>query len=284
MLLLFLLMFSGKFSDQENAWRAEREASMKSENSWLTIVGLYWLEEGPNRFGTDSDIEIVLPTHSTVAHAGIFTYRDGKVTYKMNRAQRMMVDGKIRNEGELALGEIASHNHLRMFLIERGGRIALRVRDLRARNFVDFKELDFYRPKEKYVVDAVFEPYDQVKTIQISTIIQTEIELLVPGVLKFEYRGKSYEILPTLETMEDKQFFIMLKDQTSGATTYGGGRYMYVPRPEGQTLKLNFNRAYNPPCAYTDHATCPLPPPENWLDFPIEAGERLYKRPGSSDH
>jgi len=278
MLLFFLLMFTDTFTENEYEWRAEREASMKSENSWLTIVGLYWLEEGPNRFGTDTDLEIVLPTHSTVAHAGTFTYRNGKVTYKMNRAQRMVVDGKIRNDGELALGEIAGHNHLRMFLIERGGRIALRVRDLRARNFVDFKELDFYRPKSKYAVNATYEPYDQPKTITIATIINTEIELLVPGILKFEYRGKSYELLPTVETLEDEEFFIMLKDQTSGATTYGGGRYMYVPRPEGDSLVLNFNRAYNPPCAYTDHATCPLPPTENWLDFPIEAGERIYKK------
>lgn len=280
MLLFFLLLWGDAFVDGENTWRKEREMAMKSEDSWLTITGLYWLQEGPNRFGTDPKLEIVLPPHATVAHAGTFTYRDGKVTYKLNRAQRATVDGKYQPEGSLALGQVLHHNHLRFFLIERGDRIALRIRDLRARHFLNFKNLEFYRPKERYVVDATFEPYEQMETITLGTVIGTEIELLVPGILKFEYRGKSYELTPTISTEEDAEFFIMLKDQTSGSTTYGGGRYMYVPRPkDGNTqVKLNFNRAYNMPCAYTDYATCPLPPESNWLKFPVEAGERLYKK------
>lgn len=280
MLLLVLLMMFDSFSDAETTWRQEREASMKAESSWLNVSGLFWLEEGPNRFGTKTDLEIVLPKHSTVAHAGTFTYRNGKVTYKMNRAQRASINKTTQNEGTLAMDEVLHHNHLRMFLIERGGKLGLRVRDLRAPNFVKFEKLEFYRPKKKYVIEARYEPYDLPKKLEVSTVIDTEIEYIVPGVLTFDYRGKSYEILPTITSENDEQFFIMLKDQTSGSTTYGSGRYMYVPRPkEGeQTVTLNFNRVYNPPCAYTDYATCPLPPAENWLKLPIEAGERLYKR------
>lgn len=279
MLLLLLLLMSDSFTDDENAWREKREMTMKSEDSWLTVSGLYWLEEGPNRFGTDSQLEIELPPFSTVGHAGTFTYRDGQLTYKMNRAQRATINGKVQNEGVLEEGEILAHNHLRFFTIQRGGKLGLRIRDLRAKNYLNFNQLEFYRPKEQYVIQAVFEPYDQPTTIAISTVIDTEIEMIVPGVLKFEYRGNSYEILPTLESEDATEFFIMIKDQTSGSTTYGAGRFMYVPRPtEDNLVTLNFNRAYNPPCAYTDFATCPLPPAENWLQFPIEAGERNYKK------
>lgn len=279
MLLFLFLMFNDPFVDGENQWRQEREMSMKAEDSWLTVAGLYWLEEGPNRFGTDEKLEIVLPPHASVAHAGTFTYRDGKVNYHMNRAQRAQIDGKSAPKGTLEMGQILQHNHIKFFLIERGGKLALRIRDLRARPFLEFEKLEFYRPRKRYVVEATFEPYDQPDKLTVSTVIDTELEYIVPGKLKFEYRGKNYEILPTIYNESDTEFFIMFKDQTSGSTTYDAGRYMYVPRPQaGEKVTINFNRAYNPPCAYTDYATCPLPPAENWLQFPVEAGERIYKR------
>ncbi len=265
------------FKKIEMTWRAEREKSMKADDSWLNIVGLFWLKEGPNPFGSKYDLRISLPRHTTVENTGVFYFENGKVRYEMNRGQRALVDGEPRNKGNLALGEILAHNHLRMFLIERGGKTALRVRDLRARNFINFASLNFYRPKKKYLLEGVYDPYPEPEKIKITTVISTEIELIVPGIIHFELEGQSLELIPTLESTEDEEYMIMFQDKTSGSTTYSGGRFLYVPRPgEDGKVVLNFNRAVNPPCAYTVYATCPLPPAENWMDVAVEAGERTY--------
>lgn len=280
LVFLMLLCFfkdGDSFSKSEKEWRAERVESMKSDSSWLTVIGLYWLVEGENGFGTRKDQQVVLPVHSTVERAGVFTLRDGKVHFKMARAQRALLEDKPLMEGELLLGQVLTHNHLRMFLLERGGKLALRVRDLRSPGFLEFEALSFFKPKDKYVVDAQFEAYDEPQTLSISTIINTEIELLVPGKLKFTLKGKEMELFPTLGTLEDEQFFIMFKDETSAVSTYGGGRFLYMPKPIDGKVTLNFNRAINPPCAYTNYATCPIPPERNWLNLSIEAGERVYK-------
>ena len=274
--LLLLLLQTDDLKETELQWRAEREESMKADNSWLNLVGLFWLKEGPNPFGSRPDLRIALPPYSTVEVAGTLYLEGGKVRYEMARGQRATVDGTFQNEGDLATGQILAHNHLRMFIIERGGKIALRVRDLRARNFVEFEKLDFYRPKEEYVVVADYEAFEEPKTIKITTVISTEIELIVPGVARFQLGDKLLQLIPTLETAEDEEYFFMFQDQTSGTTTYSGGRFLYTAPPKDGKITLDFNRAINPPCGYTVYATCPLPPAENWLDVAIEAGERIY--------
>lgn len=285
LLLLTLLSFSDekKFPEVEKEWREAREERMKSDTSWLNVVGLFWLEEGENTFGTSPDTKFVLPPHTTVERAGSFFLEDGKVRYKMSRGQRATIDDETRNEGTLELDQILHHNHLRMFILERGGKIALRVRDLRTKNFTGFEKLAFFRANKKYSVEATFEPYEEPETVIIPTVVNTELEMLVPGELKFKLKGKDYSLKPTLSTLEDEEYFIMFKDKTSGEKTYGGGRFLYVPRPVDGKVTLNFNRSINPPCGYTDFATCPIPPDENALDVSIEAGERLYKRE-DADH
>lgn len=274
--LLFMLWDSTEFKASEVEWRIQREEKMKASDSWLNLVGLFWLKEGTNPFGSDPSLRIALPRYSTVNKAGEFFLENGKVRYRMARGQRATVNGELRNEGELAMGEVLEHNHLRMFLIERGGKTAIRARDLRAKKFVSFQSLDFYSPKPKYLVEATYEPYDQPQVLKVSTVISTEIELLVPGVIHFELGGKKLDLIPTLETPDDEKLFIMFQDQTSGTTTYSGGRFLYADLPVDGKVTLNFNRAINPPCGYTVYATCPLPPAENWLEVSIEAGERVY--------
>lgn len=266
------------FKEVELKWRADHEASMKEEDSWLNLVGLFFLKEGPNPFGTSMDLRISLPLHSTVDHAGVFYLENGKVRYEMARAQRAVINGESVPEGPLPVGEVLSHNHLRMFIIERDGRVALRVRDLRARDFMDFDSLNFYRPKKKYVIEGTFKPFDPPKDITVMTVISSELNLLVPGVIQFEFNGQQLELYPTIESLEDEQYLVMFQDKTSGTTTYSGGRFLYIDPPdENGKVTLNFNRAVNPPCAYTVYATCPLPPSENWLNVPLEAGERNYQ-------
>ncbi len=267
-----------EFKKAEAVWRAERAASFKAPDSWLNLVGLFWLQEGPNPFGASYDLRIVLPKHSTVSKAGVFYLENGKARYEFARAQRALLNGEAMTKGALEVGDEVAHNHLRFYLIERGGKLAIRARDLRAKNFKAFEGLSFYPAEPKYSVEAEFVPYDPPKSITITTVVSTELQMTVPGVFRFELMGKQLELIPTLPNPEDEKYFIMFQDQTSGTTTYSGGRFMYVSKPVDGKATLNFNRAYNPPCAYTNYATCPLPPSENWLDAPIEVGERIYAK------
>jgi len=277
--LCLLLLTDMKYDkDAEEAWRAEREASMRAEDSWMNLAGLFWLEEGSHRFGTGEDMDIVLPRHATVPFAGTLTVNgDGTVDYRMNRGQRAVMKEKTVNEGTLQVGDVLAHNNLRMILLERGDRLALRLRDLRTKTFTEFESLDFYSPRRKYFLEARFVPFEEPEEMQIATVVGTEITYYVPGRIEFTLDGQEMSLLPTLSSLDDERFWIMFKDQTAGRTTYGAGRFLYADRPnENNEMILNFNRAYNPPCAYSAYATCPLPPGENWLTVEIEAGERRY--------
>lgn len=264
------------FREAEQAWREARAESMRAETSWLNLVGLFWLEDGPNPFGSDPSLRFALPPHSTVARAGTFYLEDGRVRYDMNRGQRAVIDGETRNQGVLEEGQVLAHNHLRMFVIERDGRLAVRARDLRLDKFLDFNGLEFYRIKPEYAIEAEYIAYDEPKELDITTVISSQIQLIVPGEFRFQLHGKQLTLIPTVESVDDEEYFIMFQDETSGETTYSGGRFMYVDKPVDGKAVLNFNRAYNPPCAYTPYATCPLPPAQNWLAVPVEAGERKY--------
>ena len=273
---VLLSVTDGGFEEAENKWRIEREASMTSETSWLNLAGLFWLEDGENRFGTAPDGNIVLPPHATVPHAGSFFLDQGKVSFKMARGQRGIMGEKTANQGTLGFDDVLAHNHLRFLLIERADRLAIRVRNLRAPEMASHKALDFYEVSEKHAIQAVFVPYEEPKQISVNTVINSEQDYFVPGVIQFTMDGRNFELLPTIHSLDADQFFIMFKDETSGNTTYPAGRFLYAPIPVDGKLTLNFNRAINPPCAYTAYATCPLPPGENWLPVPIEAGERNY--------
>lgn len=280
--LLFYLMLPNEtpaFEQAELKWRSDHEQQMKSDNSWLNLVGLFWLQEGANTFGTSPEADFVLPRHATVLNAGTFFLENGAVRYEMARGQRAVIDGEASGSGPLPMDKVMQHNHMRFFLIKRGDRLAVRIRDLRAGEFLNFQSLNYYSPKPELIINATYEPYESPQMLRIGTVIGTEIELIVPGVITFALDGAEISLLPTLESEEDDQFFLMFKDQTSGATTYSGGRYLYTDLPVDGKVTLNFNRTINPPCAYTPYATCPLPPAENWMNIAIEAGERTYSKP-----
>lgn len=275
---LSLFLICGSFEEQEMAWREARDARLRSpEESWLNVVGFFWLKPGENRFGNSEAMDIVLPPHSTVAHAGsIFLEDHGTVRYEMNLAQKAVVDGNIQNKGELAWESeptVIHHNALRLYVIERGGKLAVRVRDLRASAFLDFKGLEYYDPDPAYVVQATFETFDEPRSLTINTVIDTEEEMRVPGRIVFRLFEQEHELLP-FQAAEGDELFIVFKDLTAGEQTYPGGRFLYADPPVDGKVILNFNRAFNPPCSLTPFATCPLPPLENGLNIPVDAGER----------
>lgn len=271
------------FVKAELEWREARDQSMRSPTSWLTIAGLYWLDEGENTFGTDPENKFRLPEGSGPPFAGKFILHDEKVKVVSSAGSVLRSEGKTIEEMVLKSDktgkpDIIDLNDLRMWVIERGGRLAIRLRDLNAPRYKNYSGLEFFPPRKKYHIKADLVLYNPPKTVTLGTAIGTETNMVSLGVVKFLLNGKEYRLDAFEEEPGSKTLFIVFKDETSGKETYGASRFMEVHLLDDGSLDLNFNRAYNPPCAYTPHATCPLPPPQNILPVRIEAGEKMYQK------
>jgi uncharacterized protein len=262
------------FNDDETRWRATRLKSLTKEDGWLSLVGLDWLHEGAN--------DVKLPsTPPVVAHV---TLTGAKATLQPDPA--LTVDGKavaapieLKDDAD-ATPTVVHAGSLTFLFIKRadknGERYALRVKDPNSESRKNFKGLDYFSADATYRVEARFEPYNPPKKLAITNVLGMVSDETSPGVLVFSLDGKEYRIEPILEQGE-KDLFIIFRDATSGQETYGAARYLYAhpPGPDGKTI-VDFNHAYNPPCAFTPYATCPLPPPQNRLPIRIEAGEKKY--------
>jgi uncharacterized protein (DUF1684 family) len=271
------------FVAAEREWRGERDRRMREPTSWLTIAGLFWLEECDNTFGSAADNDIILPEHSAPDKAGVFVMERGSVAVIAEEGAGIMcndtaVTVKTLRSDAAAEPDVLALGRLRLWIIERGGRLAVRMRDLEAERFRDYRGLRFYPPKEEYIIPATFVPYPEPKLITLATVVGTEAEVRSPGYLQFEIDGSELRLDVFGEDANANQFSLIFKDETSGDETYGACRFMSVAADSTGRFELNFNRAYNPPCAYTPYATCPLPPPQNDLPVRIEAGEKRYMK------
>jgi uncharacterized protein (DUF1684 family) len=258
-------------------WRQDRETRLKSDTGWLTVSGLFWLKEGPNRFGSNRDNDLVLPAGAP-GLAGVFELKGDQVTVKIQSGATVTSAGEAITElemkpdsaGEPTLGDLS------MFVIERGGKYAIRLKDKNSRRRKDFTGLSWYPVKPGYRITASFQEYDPAKSISIPNILGQTEKLPSPGFVTFKLHGKKVRLEPVLEDPDAKELFLIFKDKTSGVTTYPAGRFLYVDLPVEGKIVLDFNKAYNPPCAFTPYATCPLPPAQNRMDVSIEAGELNY--------
>ncbi len=241
-------------------WRQAREASLKGH--WLQVAGLFWLHEGTNRFGTGAANDIVLPDGP--ARAGSFDLRNGKVTLSADgRARTMAPDS----------ADTARVGRLSLFVIARGGRFGIRMKDPESRYLREFHGLDYFPLSEAYRITARF--VAEPRKIPILNVLGQTEQSSCPGYVVFRLGGSEYRLYPIQEPGA-KQLFYIFRDQTAGRETYGAGRFLDSDLPRDGHVVLDFNRAYNPPCAFTDYATCPLPPKDNHLAVRIEAGEKKY--------
>jgi uncharacterized protein (DUF1684 family) len=265
--LLFLavaaLLTAGDYASEIAAWRKAREAALKAEGGWLSLAGLFWLHEGENRFGRDPSNDIVLPDGPP--HAGFFRLHQGTVTVTMDGATR-----QIRHDSE----DQVPVGRLRLQVILRGGRSGIRVRDPESEARRHFHGLEFFPASESWRITARF--VSEPRRIPILNILGQTEENDCPGYAVFRIRGREYRLYPILEEPGAKELFYIFRDLTSGKETYGAGRFLYSGLPENGHVVLDFNQAYNPPCAFTPYATCPLPPKQNYLNVRIEAGEKKY--------
>ena len=256
-------------------WREKRQASLKT--NWLTLVGLSWLKEGANRFGSDANNEVVLPRDKAPAEAGVFELKNGTVTLHALPQAGVKIAGKPATDAVLqpdASGSptVMEMGDLRMLVIKRNKRLGIRTRDLNSDHLRSFKGLEYFPIQDSYRVNASFVPFEKARQVAIPTMLGEDVEMSSPGYVEFILNGSKLRLEALVEEGDNELFFI-LKDQTSGKQTYPAGRFLYSDMPKGGKVVLDFNKAYTPPCGFTPYATCPLPPKENYLKVAIEAGE-----------
>jgi uncharacterized protein (DUF1684 family) len=243
-------------------WRRAREAELRQDGSWLTVAGLFWLRDGSNRFGKDASSDIVLPDGP--AHAGAFELHNGKVTVTMDGHTRQLAPDS---------ADAVKVGRLSLSAIHRGPKLGIRLRDPASQLRRDYHGLDYFPASEEFRVTARF--VAEPRRIPVANVLGQTEPMASPGYVVFRLHGQELRLYPVFEAPATSLFFIF-RDQTSGKETYGAGRFLDTELPRGNQVVLDFNKAYNPPCAFTPYATCPLPPQENRLPVGIEAGEKTY--------
>lgn len=259
-------------------WRSQREASLSSETGWLSLVGLCWLEPGSNNIGRSVDNACHVDSPAMPEQLGTFLLEGDRITFMPHGDHLVTSEG--RDISKIAMRSdhqpdttMLAHDSLRFYVIERFGEVGVRVRDLDSPARRSFEGLDYFPVNMTWRKIARFEPWEAPKEIPIINILGMRDGMRSPGELVFEHDGREFR-LTALADESDDEWFVMVADATSGRTTYGAGRYIYVEPPRDGRTVLDFNRIYNPPCAFTALATCPLPPVSNRLDLAITAGEK----------
>jgi len=264
-------------------WRTKRLASLTSETGWLTPVALYWLKDGENSFGRASNQAFSLDDAALAPDTGAFILSGGHVRYVAHASRAMTYLGKPVTSLELLSDandkptELVAGS-LHFMLIERVGHLGIRVRDSVSPNRLQFKGLQYFPFQADWHIEARFEPYVPARHIPITNILGMTQDMTSPGAIVFERDGQTWRLDTILEAPGDRELFVMFSDATSGKQTYGAGRFLYVGLPNADRIDVDFNEAFNPPCAFTNFATCPLPPQQNQLALAIEAGELKYER------
>lgn len=272
------------FVADNQAWRAERRARLLEPDGWASLVGLHWIELPAHYVGSGATNGIRLAKGPD--KLGLLQQQGGKVWLTPEADAGLTVDGEAAADRFELQSDLSATPTLvgfdegrgQLSLVERGGRRALRVKHAEADTLTRLGPLDYWPADPAWRVPARFVAHPAGKTLQIMDITSQQAPQPNPGLVEFERGGATYR-LEALEG-EDGGLFLVFADRTSGHDSYGAGRYLYTAAPAADgSLLVDFNRAYNPPCVFTDFATCPLPPPENRLDLAITAGEKKYARP-----
>lgn len=271
-----------------NSWRAKRAAGLQAPEGWLSLIGLDWLQEGDNSFGSAADNRLQINA-KTAEHLGVVRLEKGTLRLRPPAGgfpNGFQVDGHPAQEQKLAADDADTPSKLTVgtitiILIHRDDRFALRIKDPQAPTRVGFHGLRWYAPNAAYHVHARWIPYNPPKILDIPTVLGTTTHLPAPGAAEFTIDGQTVRLEPVLEDPKSTDLFFIMRDATSKTTTYGAGRFLYTELPDHGVAQpgevwLDFNRLVNPPCAFTAYATCPLPPTQNRLTIAIPAGEQRY--------
>jgi uncharacterized protein (DUF1684 family) len=275
--LLPMIAADAAFESEIASWRKDREARLKAPDGWLSVAGLFWLKPGRTEAGSSS-AAIQLPKRAP-ARAGWFTLEGEQVSFNAAPGTTVIINGKPHSAARLqddghGKPDIVEIAGLKLYVIRRGKRLGIRLKDEQSEFRKNFQGLQWYPPRREWLIQARLVPYPQPRKMLFNSQTGDKQEYISPGYAEFEVSGRNYRLTPVND--EGKLFFIF-RDKTAGKTTYPAARYLYAELPVNGRVTLDFNKAYNPPCVFTPFATCPLPPPENRLPIEINAGELMYK-------
>ena len=268
------------YTKEIEKWRQERETNLKKETGWLTVAGLFWLKEGTNTIGAGERFDVRLTDNFKKGKFGEIEFKDGKAILKVEKGVEAQIDGKsVSAPIDLVSDEQGKPTEIRagtqtFYLIRREDRFGIRLKDSESKARRTFKGLHWFPIDESYKVTARFEAFPEPKEVRVPNVLGGEFKMKSPGMLKFTLKGKECSLQPVQEG--DETLFIIFQDASSQGETYKSGRFLYADKPVNGEAVLDFNKAENPPCAFTPFATCPLPPPQNILDVEIKAGEKRY--------
>jgi uncharacterized protein (DUF1684 family) len=260
----FAMAASSTYHDSILEWRKSRDTALRAPDGWTSLAGLFWLHEAANSYGKDPGSDIVLPAGP--AHAGSFELNGGQVSAILNGHKSVLKpDSK---EG------VVTVDRLSLLVIKRGDRFGIRLKDPESEYRRSFRGIEYFPVDEAYRITAKW--VAAPRQIPILNVLGQTEPSENPGYAVFQLAGKEIRLFPIVEEPGDQQLFYIFRDLTTGKETYPAGRFLYSDIPKDGHVVLDFNKAYNPPCAFTPYATCPLPPKENYLPVRIEAGEKTY--------
>jgi uncharacterized protein (DUF1684 family) len=266
------ILIADSYTDSIRAWQQHRDASLRSSDGWLTLAGLFWLKPGDNTVGSADSNDIILPKNSVPAHVGRLHVQGSTVTFVRPDGSSQVLSYDEDKPDVIHSGSVS------FLVIKRSDKLAVRVRDSASTVLKSFEGMKYFPINPEFRFQARFIPAP--KKIPILNVVgQTDLEDS-PGVVEFVYKGAQYHLRPIYE---GDTLFFLFKDPTNKTQTYQAGRMLNTPLPANGKVDLDFNRSYNPPCTFTPYATCPLPPKENTMPFPVEAGEMRYKN-GHADY
>ncbi len=277
------------FTSGLEAWKQRRSERLQQPDGWLTLIGLAWLAEGDNPVGSAPDATVRLPADRAPARVGTVHLAGGRATFRAAPGVRVTV-----NEAPIEAVDLADdaaeggptllrHGSLTFYLIERGGALAMRIKDAEAAARQNFAGLDYFPADPSWRIEATFEPAPAGSFQELPNSVGRTERIAQPGWVRFERDGVTHRLI-ALDDTGDGRLFLIVGDRTNGRETYGGGRYLYTDPPRDGRVVVDFNRAYSPPCVFTPFATCPLPAPENKLPIRVEAGEKRYAGPPAAAH
>jgi len=260
-------------------WRSDEERDLKKEDGWLSLAGLFWLKDGVNTVGVGPDFDVRLTDSFKGGKFGEITFQGGVATLKVENGVEAQSDDKAVSTIELVSDADGKPTKVRtgtqiFYVIKREDKFGVRLKDSNSKARLGFKGSHWFPVDETYKVMAKFEALPQAKEVMIPNVLGGFFKMKSPGMLKFAFKGKDYSLQPVED--EDGTLFIIFRDNSNLTDTYKAGRFLHADKAVNGETVLDFNKAENPPCAFTSYATCPLPPPENNLNVEIEAGEKRY--------
>jgi len=267
------------YAAEIKTWQQKRLEGLKDKNGWLSLAGLFWLEEGKNTFGSDKGNDLEIKEVKAPAHIGTFFLEKDEVRFTASKEANVLHEDKSVSELKLDTDEkgkptVLQCGSLSWYIIKRGNRQGVRLKDSQHPRLSKLEKIDSFPIDPQWRIQAVLERFAQPRKVTIPNVLGTEEQEEVLGALVFKIAGKEYRLLP----LGDKDLFVIFGDKTNGTETYGGGRFLSVaePDPQGRTI-IDFNKAVNPPCVFSEYATCPLPPQENRLEVRVTAGEKMVE-------